>query len=227
MRLYRLCCPKEIEAIRNGGVQKFCFGASLYRYINVDEKANFENSYPYFQNMFNEIKNKKGEERIEPILKAFPDIPKETPLFEKDVLKRREIANQFNPKRFVFYGNKEYFRSFAGVENINKMLDEPSDLNDEIFLISIKLAGFFDSIHEVEQYYNSRYLWDRVKVLAIDVPDEIALKYKGTGVYDVIKFDCAHEEKLNEYALPMHTIKPEHVVADFNIFDETWQDFKE
>lgn len=199
MKLYRHCCSEEIEALKENGFEKLTFGGCLFRYIKLTEFP--LNTYSNFTNMWKEIKKRKGDERIEPILKTFQGIPFEIPLFEKDILKRQKICKLFVPN--VNYSQMNRNGSYIRKEVFDVLHREEIEF-DNVFLFSIKVAGFFSNIQYLKTVYcdlNS----DGNQILEIDFPRNLAMKFQGKGNYDL-------NGSFTEYALPMYMIRPEHIV---------------
>ena len=177
MLLWRICNIKEEQAILKNDFEKLTFGSPLSRYI----KRTDINYYPQFDNMLEEVWDLKGDERIKPILKMFPYIPKEIPLFEEDEDKQKEIMDKFVPyNQYMARG-----------------------LSENVFLNSIKVAGFFDTFWKVP-YITQKSCHENHKLMAINIPDKIALKYKGYGKY-------LGDFVYPEYAIPLYRLKPEYL----------------
>ena len=204
MRLFRICCDDEIDAIKNDDPVRLFYGAPLYKYIK--DLSTYANDYPCYNKLWNEYMLAKSvqEERVKPILKVFDGLPLSIPLFEKNVEKRKELLKKYTP-------------------NVSRLDPYPIEVEDLlrvpefdfVFVATIKVAGFFanpfyhkmrDGISDLEAH-----------IIAIDFPSEIAVKYQGTGEYNRI---------VTEYALPMYMLKSAHVLDSYQRFSDTDENFR-
>lgn len=180
MLLWRLCDIKEEQAILKNDFEKLTFGSPLWKYV-----FSFGiNYYPQFRALMNEVENLEGDDdQIKPILKMFPYLPKELPLFENEDRKQREIKNKFVPYN--------QYKAYPG---------------KYVFLNSIKVAGFFDTFWKVP-YITKKFCYENYKLMAVNIPDKIALKYKGYGEYKRDYKSFVYPE----YAIPLYRLKPEYL----------------
>lgn len=211
MKLYRICSQAEIDAIKQNGFEKLTFGGCLFRYAGFSRC----NSYKEFKNLWKQVCKSKGEQRLNPILKTFKGIPDDIPLYEKDILKRREICKRFVPN--CSYDeedrNSHYICSrvfdILHCENLNF---------DQVFLLSVKVAGFFDNISTLENCYCDLSTNDKI-IMEVDLPKDVALKFKGKGVYGFGDIET-------EYAVPMYLLRPEHIEQTFAMTEEKIEQLK-
>ncbi len=205
MRLFRVCGEEEISAIKNDNPLKLTFGGALFNYVK--DITFFRNNYPCFNNLWKEyLSSKKSKSDFRaPILKTFADIPKEIPLFENGIGKKQAI--------FKFY-NKN-LESDVLPNEIDELLTERKC--DYVFLLSVNVAGFFANPN-----YHNRFSGfgnaSNQKIIAVDVPNEIAVSFKGQGDYT--------GEVRTEYALPMYLLKSDYVLDSYHRFSDTDAHFK-
>lgn len=197
MLLWRVCNIKEEQAILKNDFEKLTFGSPLCSYIGSPLCSCIKdpglNYYPQFDNMMKEVWSLKGDERLKPILKMFPFLPKEIPLFEKNEDKQKEIMNKFVPFNEYNAYSEKYYKDYLG---------------EYVFLNSIKIAGFFDTC--CVRYFKAKLRKGYSKVITINIPDKIALNYKGYGEY---RGDC-ESFVYPEYAIPLYLLKPEYFNLD-------------
>ncbi len=207
MKLYRICCQQEFEAIKQGGFEKLTFGGAMFRYAELN-KNNACNSYPTFKKLVSSVKRVKVDNRLNAILKVFPSIPEEIPLFESELQKRKELCKIFNPKST--FQHKQKTSQFITPE-VYDVLNEPNEKFDNVFLYTIKVAGFFDSMENIKQCFPKLSFNIKTFVMTIDFPENIALNFKGEGFYSAIG-------TFPEYALPMYMLEAKHIL-DYTSLD--------
>ena len=105
MLLWRVCNVKEEQAILKNDFEKLTFGSPLWKYV-----ISGVNYYSQFRSLMKEVESMECDDRIKPILKMFPSLPKDLPLFENDDRKQREIKNKFVPcNRYKAYPGEYVF----------------------------------------------------------------------------------------------------------------------
>lgn len=208
MKLYRLCSKEEIDAIKANGFEKLTYGGCLFRYSGFWRC----NDYPVYKNLWEDVCQKNGEERVKSVLKVFKGIDSQIPLFESSVLKKQEICKKFAPNSHYFEGDNFDFWSVPN--KIFDILHNCNENDDQVFLISVKVAGFFDKLTSLHGCYNQLGSLDKT-LLQLDFPAEIATKFKGEGFYN-----SPSVPSCTEYALPMYMIEPKHVDNIYNLGDK-------
>lgn len=217
MKLYRLCCPEEIKAIETDSPQKLTFGRAMFRFAGLN-KNNLCNDFDIYKSLMESLKN-VGNDRetcLKSILKVFPNLPNEIPVFEPDMQKRRNLCKKFTPN--CSYELEEKTSPYISPESYN-VLHEPDEKFDEIFLYTIKIACFFDKMENIRSCFTKLSSENNNCIMTIDFPEKIALQYAGKGYYP--NFNAV------EYALPMYMLESKHILQVHQLEDSEINEYRQ